>query len=41
MLAEGFATADFAMMLVADDFRVALATTHLPLRQWPRQFRRI
>jgi 4-hydroxythreonine-4-phosphate dehydrogenase len=33
MLAEGFATSDFAMMLVADDFRVALVTTHLPLRQ--------
>jgi 4-hydroxythreonine-4-phosphate dehydrogenase len=33
LLAEGLATADFAMMLVAEDFRVALATTHLPLRQ--------
>lgn len=33
LLAEGLATAEFAMMLVAEDFRVALATTHLPLRQ--------
>ncbi|MDZ7360922.1 MAG: 4-hydroxythreonine-4-phosphate dehydrogenase PdxA [candidate division KSB1 bacterium] len=33
LLAEGFGTADFAMMLIADQFRVALATTHLPLRQ--------
>ncbi len=32
-LAEGFGAADFAMMLIADQFRVALATTHLPLRQ--------
>jgi 4-hydroxythreonine-4-phosphate dehydrogenase len=32
-LADGLGTADFAMMLVADDFRVALVTTHLPLRQ--------
>lgn len=32
-LAEGLGAADFAMMLSADQFRVALATTHLPLRQ--------
>jgi 4-hydroxythreonine-4-phosphate dehydrogenase len=32
-LAEGLGAADFAMMLIADQFRVALATTHLPLRQ--------
>jgi 4-hydroxythreonine-4-phosphate dehydrogenase len=33
LLAEGLGVRDFAMMLVAEDFRVALATTHLPLRQ--------
>jgi len=33
LLAAGLGVADFAMMLVADDFRVALVTTHLPLRQ--------
>lgn len=33
LLAEGLGARDFAMMLVAEDFRVALATTHLPLRQ--------
>jgi 4-hydroxythreonine-4-phosphate dehydrogenase len=32
-LAEGLGASDFAMMLVAENFRVALATTHLPLRQ--------
>jgi 4-hydroxythreonine-4-phosphate dehydrogenase len=35
MLAEGFGVSDFAMMLVAGEFRVAVATTHLPLRQVP------
>ncbi len=33
LLAEGLGARDFAMMLVAEDFRVALVTTHLPLRQ--------
>lgn len=33
LLADGFGVRDFAMMLVAEDFRVALVTTHLPLRQ--------
>ncbi len=33
LLAEGLGARDFAMMLVAGDFRVALVTTHLPLRQ--------
>jgi 4-hydroxythreonine-4-phosphate dehydrogenase len=33
LLAEGLGAQDFAMMLVAEDFRVALVTTHLPLRQ--------
>jgi 4-hydroxythreonine-4-phosphate dehydrogenase len=33
LLAEGLDTRDFAMMLVAEDFRVAVVTTHLPLRQ--------
>jgi 4-hydroxythreonine-4-phosphate dehydrogenase len=32
LLAEGLGARDFAMMLVAEDFRVALVTTHLPLR---------
>ncbi|MDZ7291303.1 MAG: 4-hydroxythreonine-4-phosphate dehydrogenase PdxA [candidate division KSB1 bacterium] len=32
-LAEGLGAADFAMMLVAEEFRVALVTTHLPLRE--------
>jgi 4-hydroxythreonine-4-phosphate dehydrogenase len=33
LLAEGLSARDVAMMLVAEDFRVALVTTHLPLRQ--------
>lgn len=33
LLAEGLGAANFAMMLLAEDFRVALVTTHLPLRQ--------
>lgn len=33
LLAEGLGAANFAMMLIAEDFRVALVTTHLPLRQ--------
>jgi 4-hydroxythreonine-4-phosphate dehydrogenase len=33
MLAEGFGATGFAMMLLAGDFRVALVTTHLPLRK--------
>ena len=32
LLAEGLETSEFAMMLVAENFRVALVTTHLPLR---------
>jgi len=32
-LAEGLGVSDFAMMLVAENFRVALVTTHLPLRR--------
>jgi len=33
LLAEGLGCTEFAMMLVANGFRVALVTTHLPLRQ--------
>lgn len=32
LLAEGLGASEFAMMLVAENFRVALVTTHLPLR---------
>jgi 4-hydroxythreonine-4-phosphate dehydrogenase len=35
LLADGFVVPDFAMMLVAGDLRVALVTSHLPLRQVP------
>jgi len=32
LLAEGLGASEFAMMLVAENFRIALVTTHLPLR---------